>query len=103
MSDLPAEAVAIRARLAELDELTMPRPDPAARHDAIVGAATTARFRNPELAARLLADVEGEPSDIVAGLADAEPYLVRPTMDDLIRAAARLKLTSPLSGRTPTT
>jgi hypothetical protein len=87
MTPPPDEIVALRERLAWLDDLA--DGDREARHAAIVAVAEALRFHDPEVAAALLCDVTGEPEAIVADLAADKPYLVRPTMDDLIRAAVR--------------
>ena len=72
------------------------RPDEPAKPDeldgrraALVAAARDARFRNPELVARILAADEGQPAQLVRRLGEAEPYLIEPTMTDLLRSAVR--------------
>ena len=92
MGELPPEVRALRERLARIERLA----DPAAvakadREAAIVATATARGFRNPDLARQLLGASEGEPSAVVDALAAAEPYLVAPTMNDLIRKAARAR------------
>ena len=87
MTEPPAEVVALRERLARLDALA--DGDREARRAAIVAAAEAHRFHDAQIAVALLCDVDGEPDAIVADLAADKPFLVRPTMNDLIRAAAR--------------
>lgn len=112
MDDAIREVAAIRARLAAIEAAVNGGPKPtmnellrAARSDrrapsepphdadlrrqAIVAAATAARFRNPSLAGTILAGRDGEPAALIRELADAEPYLVTPSMNELIRRAAR--------------
>ena len=59
------------------------------RRAALVEAATGLRFRNPEMAGRLLADSEGDPGELAQQLAEQAPYMVEPTMNERIRWAAR--------------
>lgn len=86
-----AEVAAIRARIALLERMIAdPEADPAAlRRQEIIDAATAHRFRNPELAARLLAADEGDAQTLVKELGKQYPYMRVPTMNELLRAGRR--------------
>jgi len=107
MDDALAEIGRIRHRLAELDGLVTRKPSmneliraaasPEAptepgpedtRHAAIINAAKARGFHNPELVARLLAGETGDPGVPLDQLAAEEPYLLTPSMNELIRGAA---------------
>lgn len=73
-----AEVTELRQRLALLERMATDQsatPDSLRRED-LTEAAVRAGFRNPDLAARLLAAQEGDADELVASLAAAEPYMV---------------------------
>lgn len=85
------EIARLRQQVAALTELAR-HPDIAPyqlRRQAIVDAARARRFREPELAAQVLVGQEGDPRKLVGKLADENPYLREPDMNELIRAGRK--------------
>ena len=64
-----------------------PDADPAElRRQDVESAAERAGFRSPALVARILATEDGDPDELVANLAEAEPYMLRePDMNQRLR------------------
>lgn len=91
-----AEVNQLRQRISLLERMAT---DPSATPDSLraqdlAEAARRAGFRNPAVAAKLLAQTDGDPDELVAALAVAEPYMVAAGLAGEMNHALRSRLDS---------